>query len=188
MGSTNCVIMLKTLNLYDYIQENYFPRLYFKKNVCLFKMLVNGDGCGISLMKWLQLGHDLENSWIMFDHVKCVQSWTTMACHVYNLVYCKVMMIVIYDMQSRDTKVQCKLRRKLVALKKGITNLNFKGFMANSVQVNWNAIWIIYGTRDLVVKIVDNEQTCFFHWIQSLDRHTKQLIAPKFQNMHNAFC
>ncbi len=83
---------------------------------------------------------DLENSWIMFDHVKCVQSWTTMACHVYNLVYCKVMTIVIYDMQSRDTKVQCKLRRKLVALKKGITNLNFKGFMANSVQVNWNAI------------------------------------------------
>jgi hypothetical protein len=52
------------------------------------------------------------------------------------------MMIVIYDMQSKDTKAQCKLLRKLdvVALKKGITNLNFKGFMADSVQVNWNAI------------------------------------------------
>jgi hypothetical protein len=72
------------------------------------------------------------------------------------------------------------LWRKLdvVALKKGITKLNFKGFMANSVQVNWNAIWIIYGPRDIVVKIVDNEQTCFFHWTQSLERHTKQLIAP----------
>ncbi len=83
-------------------------------------------------------------------------------------------------MQSRDTKVQCKVWRKLevIALKKGITNLNFKGFMANNVQVNWNAIWIIYGTRDLVVKIVDNEQTFFFHWTQSLERHTKQLVAP----------
>lgn len=51
MGSTNCIIMFKTFNLYDYIQDNYFPRLYFRENVYLFKMLVNGDGCGITLMK-----------------------------------------------------------------------------------------------------------------------------------------
>jgi hypothetical protein len=25
---------------------------------------------------------DLQNVWIMFDHVKCVAGWTTMACHV----------------------------------------------------------------------------------------------------------
>ncbi len=41
-----------------------------------------------------------------------------------------------------------------------------------------------------MIKMVDNEQTCFFHWTQFLDKHTKQLIAPKFkqliaQNFHD---
>jgi hypothetical protein len=42
----------------------------------------------------------------MFGHVKRVDGWTTMACHVYDLAYCKVMTIAICDMQSKDTKVQ----------------------------------------------------------------------------------
>ncbi len=54
----------------------------------------------------MQLNEDLQNAWMMFDHVKHVQGWTTMAYHVYDLVYCKVMMIMVYDMQSKDTKVQ----------------------------------------------------------------------------------
>jgi hypothetical protein len=54
----------------------------------------------------MQLNDDLQNAWMMFDHVKHVQGWTTMAYHVYDLVYCKVMMIMVYDMQSKDTKVQ----------------------------------------------------------------------------------
>jgi hypothetical protein len=39
----------------------------------------------------------------MFDHVKHVQEWTTMAYHIYDLVYCKVLTITIYDMQSKST-------------------------------------------------------------------------------------
>jgi len=42
----------------------------------------------------------------MFDHVKRVVGWTTMACHVYNLAYCKMMTIVICDTQSKDIKAQ----------------------------------------------------------------------------------
>ena len=32
----------------------------------------------------------MENSWIMFDHVKRLKDWTTLACHVYdrNTVRC----------------------------------------------------------------------------------------------------
>jgi hypothetical protein len=48
----------------------------------------------------MQLGDDLQNAWMMFGHVKHVQGWTTMACHVYDLVYCKVMTIAVCDMQS----------------------------------------------------------------------------------------
>jgi hypothetical protein len=36
--------------------------------------------------------------WIMFDHVNRVACWTTMACHVYDLAYCKMMTIAICDM------------------------------------------------------------------------------------------
>jgi hypothetical protein len=46
----------------------------------------------------MQSSDDLQNVWMMFDNVKRVQGWTTMAYHVYDLVYCKVMTIAIFDM------------------------------------------------------------------------------------------
>jgi hypothetical protein len=36
--------------------------------------------------------------------------------------------------------------------------------------------------------MVDKEHTCLFHWAQSFDKHTKQLIRPKLQDEHKAFC
>ncbi len=36
--------------------------------------------------------------------------------------------------------------------------------------------------------MVDKECTCLFHWIQSLDKHTKQLIRPMLQDEHKVFC
>jgi hypothetical protein len=65
---------------------------------------------------------------------------------------------------------------------------NFKGFVANNAQVNWNNIRIIYGSRNLFIKMVDKKCTCLFHWIQSLDKHTKKLIKPTFQDQHNILC
>jgi hypothetical protein len=44
---------------------------------------------------------------MMLDHLKCDNGWTTLACHVYDLVYCKVMTIAICDMQLQDTDAQC---------------------------------------------------------------------------------
>jgi hypothetical protein len=40
----------------------------------------------------------------MFDHVKRVANWTTMACHVYDPIYYKVLTIVVCDMQYEDTE------------------------------------------------------------------------------------
>jgi hypothetical protein len=39
---------------------------------------------------------------MMFDHVKRVKKWTTMACHVYDSTYCHVMTITVCDMQLED--------------------------------------------------------------------------------------
>jgi len=69
----------------------------------------------------------------MFDHAKCVVGWTTMACHVYDLIYCKVMTIMICDMQSKDIKVQQIMCTKLneMMLKKRFPKPKFEGFMTN---------------------------------------------------------
>jgi len=71
-------------------------------------------------------------------HVRRAQGWTTMACHVYELIYYKVMMIAVCDMQSEDTEVQCMLWRKLntIVEKKRMGTPMFKGFMADSAQAN----------------------------------------------------
>ncbi len=57
--------------------------------------------------------------------------------HVYDLIdfYCKAMTIVVYDMQSEDTKAQCLLWRKLnkIVEKIGTSMHVFKGFMVDNV-------------------------------------------------------
>jgi hypothetical protein len=68
-------------------------------------MLINGVGSGVSLVVGMQLRGDLQMVWIMFDHVKHVVGWITMVYHVYDLAYCKVMTIVICDMQYEDSEV-----------------------------------------------------------------------------------
>jgi hypothetical protein len=107
----------------------------------------------------MQLGNGLQNAWMMFDHIKHVQGWTTITYHVYDLVYCKVVTITVYNMQSEDIEVQCILWKKLnvVVKKKGLCMLVFKGFMMDGAQVNWNVIHIVYGIEDLIIKMVDKE-------------------------------
>jgi hypothetical protein len=80
----------------------------------------------------------MENSWIMFDHVKCLKDWTTLACHVYNSKYCKVLTIACCDMQSEDGVAQTLFWENLnsVMLENGVSKVNFMGFMANSAQTN----------------------------------------------------
>jgi hypothetical protein len=145
----------------EYIHANVF--LYQGKDkVYVFKMLVDGPGSGVDLVKRMQLGGDLKNAWLIFDHVKCVQEWTTMACHVYDATYCKVMTIAVCDMQSEDMKVQCIMWRKFNNLMKkyDVENPNFKGFMADSTQANWNAVRIVYGSGDPKVPMENREHTC----------------------------
>jgi hypothetical protein len=65
-------------------------------------------------------------------------------------------------------KVKCETMMKHIFSKP-----NFKGFMANNTHVNWNVVKVVYGSSDATIKMVDKERTCLFHWIQSLDKHTK---------------
>jgi hypothetical protein len=148
-GAYDSIMAMKTNTTIEYIHANVFPG-QGKDKVYVFKMLEDGPGSGVDLVKRMQPGGDLENAWLIFDHVKHVKEWTTMVCHVYNATYCKVMTIAVCDMQSEDTKVQCIMWRELndFMTKNGVENTNFKGFMADSTQANWNVVQIVYGSGD----------------------------------------
>ena len=55
-------------------------------------------GSSVDLVKCMHVGSDMENAWIIFDHVKCLKDWTTLACHVYDSKYCEVLTIACCDM------------------------------------------------------------------------------------------
>jgi hypothetical protein len=84
-----------------------FPSQGFDSDkVFLFKMLKVGPGSSVDLVKWMQWGGDLQDAWIMFNHVKPIKHWTTMACHIYSSTSCHIMTIIICDMQSDDATAQ----------------------------------------------------------------------------------
>jgi hypothetical protein len=120
----------------------------------------------------------------MFDHVKRVKGWTTMACHVYDSAYCRVMTIAVCDMQSEDVTAQSLLWHGLntVMHRHGFAKVNFKGFIADSAQANWNAVRIIYGSGDPKVPMEFRERTCLLHWTVSMERHTATHIKPTSNN------
>jgi hypothetical protein len=60
--------------------------------------------------------------------------------------------------------------------------------MVDNAQTNLNVVYIIYGTRDPIVNMVNKEWKCFFHWTKSLNKHTKHLIGTEFHDQHKTFC
>ncbi len=52
----------------------------------MFTMLLYGVASGVDLVRHMQPKGDLQNCWLMFDHVKHVHEWITMACNVYDPV------------------------------------------------------------------------------------------------------
>ncbi len=81
-GYIDNILQLKSKNRYDYIQECCFPQQVHGQKVFIFKMSINDVENGVSFITQMQPTGDLQYVWIMFDHVKCVAGWTTMACHV----------------------------------------------------------------------------------------------------------
>ena len=153
-------------------------------------MLVNGPGRGVDLARWMQRGGDLQNCFVMFDHVKRIKPWTTIAYQVNDSTYCKVTTIAACDMQTEGTEGQLIFWRCLnkVMEKNGMENPYFKGFMCDSAQANFNAICIVYGSGNPSVPMTDRERTCLFHWETSMQKHTEKLIAKSFQNQHIRLC
>ena len=106
-GVMDGITKLRGLNNWAYIQRNMFPGQGDDSDkVFIFKMFEVGPGSRVDLIRQMQPDGDLEHAWIMFDHVKRVTNWTTMACHVYDATYQRVMTIACCDFQSEDKDAQ----------------------------------------------------------------------------------
>ncbi len=67
------ILALKANSGYDYIQDSFFfQRQQFGEKMFMFKVFVDGNASGCDLVKWMQVGGDLQTFWIIFDHVKYV--------------------------------------------------------------------------------------------------------------------
>ena len=106
-GIIDSITKLRGASKWAFVQESKFPGQQTNiDKVFIFKMSEVGPASGVDLVKRMQPGGDLECAWVMFDHVKRVKDWTTMACHVYDSIYCKVMTIAMCDMQIEDCSAQ----------------------------------------------------------------------------------
>jgi hypothetical protein len=88
-GVMDGIATLKGCSHWASVQENKFSGQGSDSDkVFVFKMFKVGPRSGVHLVQQMQPGGDLEHAWIMFDHVKRVKNWTTMAYHVYDSAYC----------------------------------------------------------------------------------------------------
>lgn len=191
-GVMDGISALRGCSKWEFVQENKFPGQGAEGDkVFVFKMSEKGPGSGVDLVKRMQPAGDLQDAWIMFDHVKRTKGWTTMGCHVYDSQYCRVMTIAVCDMQSEDERAQSMLWHGLngVMAKHGIQNVNFKGFMADSAQANWRAVRVIYGNGNAKDEMPNRERTCQFHWATSLKKHTEaHIFGSQLQTQHYTLC
>ena len=83
-------------------------------------------------------------------------------------------------MQSEDVTMQSLLWHGLneVVDKHDIANVNFKGFMADKAQANWNVVRIIYGSGESKVPMESRKRTYILHWTMSMECHTATHIKP----------
>ena len=75
----------------------------------------------------MQLGGDLELQYVMFDHMKCIDKWSTSGVHVYDPNHYKVMMIIVCDMKPEMAEHQKQMWKSLLLVmeKHGVKNLIF---------------------------------------------------------------
>jgi hypothetical protein len=111
-GVMDGIAKLRGVSNWTYVQRNQFPGQGDDADkVFVFKMSEVDRGSGVDLVHRMQPGGDLENAWMMSDHVKRVKGWTTMVAHIYEGTYQRAMTISCCDFQSEDKKPKCSSGR-----------------------------------------------------------------------------
>ena len=100
-GVMDGITKLRGLSNWAFVQQNMFSGQGndFDK-VIIFKISQVGPSRGVDLVACMQPGANLEHAWLMSNHVNRVNSWTTMAYHVYDSIYQRVITIAYYHYKN----------------------------------------------------------------------------------------
>ena len=71
-GIIDNIMTMKRESKFEFIHDSVFPG-QGKEKVYMFKMLTEGPGSGVDLVRRMQPPRNLHNVWLMFDHVKRVK-------------------------------------------------------------------------------------------------------------------
>ena len=102
-GYIDNILKLKKGSMYDYIQDSCFLG-QDSELAYVFKMSTIGPGSGVDLVRRMEPSGDLVLQFVMFDHVKQINGWTTLGIHIYDPIHCKVKTICLCDMKSKSTE------------------------------------------------------------------------------------
>ena len=58
----------------------------------------------------------------------------------------------------------------VIMLENGFSNINLKGFMAESARTYWIDVRKIYSDGDPSLPLEGHERTCLFHWSANFDK------------------
>ena len=124
----------------------------------------------------------------MFDHVKRIHNWTTMACHIYEPNFYSLMTIPICEMKGEDVDSQLLLWNgiKKCLVDRGIPIPDMK-FITDNAMANWHAVRQFYGQAS-TEPLDGRERACGLHLRQSLLDQTKKHITPAFREAHVRMC
>ena len=199
-----CIFALKRYSRHSYIQDSHFPGQSYDGIQFVFKMSTVGISSGVELVRRMTSG-DLKDAFVMFDHIKRIHQWTTMAAHVYDHHLQRLLTIAVCEMKLVNKENQIKFW-KIFNEVVGCARLpkpKFRGFMADAAQANYNAVCHVYGVTDGLNGIPDElvrvttigtnkpdtiMSTCYFHFVQSICDHTNKWILEKFWTHHIEMC
>lgn len=133
MGMMDCIMTLKDHSSFTFAHGN---RFLGKSKGFVFKMLVNLPRSGVELMKGTQVGGDMQNQWIVFEHVKWLKEWQTMVCRIYDIKCFEVLAIACCNMPFENGATQTLFWENLnvVRVENGVPNANLKVFMSNNAH------------------------------------------------------
>jgi hypothetical protein len=72
METMENIMELNDHSWFKFVHNNYFS-MQSKDQVFVFKMSMDLLGSGVNLIKQMQAGRDMENLWVIFDHMKRVK-------------------------------------------------------------------------------------------------------------------
>jgi hypothetical protein len=176
------VLELRKQTVFPFVQSILFlgQNVGTTEQPHIFKMSTKGPGSTVDLVRRLQKGGDLENSWIMSDVMhRCLDNkWCTMSAHVYDHVYRGLCTIFVCELVSKDSaalQTAWKVMRRVCA-ENGLPNVEFCGFMADNAAAGWNAIRNEFWGGKVNSH---RERSDAFHWAQSVERVQKYIVPGK---------